>query len=289
MWTKKTRARNFKIGSSIKTSFEFTFFLLTIILSLPESKITEWQAGALSYPAFLLSWIQDNGLIIVIINTLVLGIGWLFTLSGDPDLKNDLQATLDEFRDDFFSDYEEDYSEFSLKHRVTIFERQQIRFRIYPKRGFFGFGKKDGKWFFPWTGWLVPVMRSGHVYSQKPSVFLASKNNETQIEGIAGALWREGKGKKGFTKQNLRLMQSITNPRKKEEYARSTNVNLEYLESALKAGKNLPRSIGGFTIKTERKIFVIVLDSTEPNAVNDKCLLEYPMTMSILSRLLERV
>lgn len=292
MWSKKTRARNYKAGKLCLKIFGFSFFLLSTIISVPKEKLSLKEAeGSDILGVFytVLTWLQDNALMLVLLNSGVLMLSYLFTLSGDPFIKKHLQETLDEFRDDFFQDYEGEHTDFFRNHRITLFQRKVVRFRVYPKRGRLGFGKINGKCFYPWTGWLVPVMRSGHVYPQKPSVFLANDKDENQCEGVAGALWRAGKSKKAFAWDNLKQIQKLTAPHKKTEYAKKTFVDEKYIEASLDADKNLPRSIGGFTIKTERKLFVVVLDSTEPDAVTQASLYKYPMTMSMLSRLLERV
>ena len=74
---------------------------------------------------------------------------------GDPSNHAAICELLDRFRDGVFGDRSEDHSH----HRVTLFKH----YGFHP----LGFDFEDRGW--PWSGWLIPVARSGHT-AQKTNV-----------------------------------------------------------------------------------------------------------------------
>ena len=81
---------------------------------------------------------------------------------------NTVQVVLDQYRDQVFAGFKNDPE---YHHRVTIFKYVKWRLTFL-------------RW--PWSGWIVPVARSGVTRKSKISCFRASLDDPTTSEGIGG-------------------------------------------------------------------------------------------------------
>ena len=97
---------------------------------------------------------------------------------GRPLQWKSVQATLDTIDKYLFREYLDSTSHY---HRVTLFRRNRFHpcIRLWPF--YFRFS-------WPWSGWMVPVARSGHTYQQMLSIFMAP-DDPLRAEGVAGKTW----------------------------------------------------------------------------------------------------
>jgi hypothetical protein len=102
--------------------------------------------------AFLVEWTHQHGWMVLVLSLLFGGVAHLvLTRVGDPVVVKAINVVLDEIRDGLWGDLDEDVHH----HRVTLFKRKPFRLGFLLDDG----GRVIGK---PWSGWLVPVARSGY-------------------------------------------------------------------------------------------------------------------------------
>ena len=102
--------------------------------------------------------------------------------AGDPWLWEKIQYLIDGMRDRLWEDFENARMD---EHRVTIFQRKS--FVLFLKRPRTSMLWPYGQGCHPWSGWLVPVLRSGHTAQVSRSIFLApSGGTSHKVEGVVG-------------------------------------------------------------------------------------------------------
>jgi hypothetical protein len=62
-------------------------------------------------------------------------------------------------------------------HRVTLFRYRRWRLCLR---------------LWPWSGWLIPIVRSGYTTQRRKTSFLAPEDDPDKAEGIAGRTWSSG-------------------------------------------------------------------------------------------------
>ena len=105
---------------------------------------------------------------------------------GQPWAQESIEAILEEICNlAFNADTTEDPVHY---HRVTLFKYKKRKYWIplAKPRGTSPWGKGRG----PQSGWLVPVLRTGHATQKTSTVFLAPDDADN-AEGIAGRAWSQ--------------------------------------------------------------------------------------------------
>jgi hypothetical protein len=142
------------------------------------------------------------------------------------------------------------------------------------------------KW--PWTGWLVPVERSGDVTQSPHVIFHAPQDDPKRAEGVAGHVW---KTRECVYISQLPDLNRSSSEKTVRSYASKTNINPEFLKSKLKSGKEFARSFWGIHVECKGKTWgVIVIDSRNPEIVdNEQLKTIYRPIGACLSRLIEHL
>ena len=127
-------------------------------------------------------------------------------------------------------------------HRVTLFKRTPLRLRICR---------------FPWSGWLIPVERSGDGTRTTRTVFRLTDNPDL-AEGVVGhSFYRETL----LTVSGLPEITGESSTEELQEYARKTWCKLEYLKSR----KPKSRSFVATRVLVNGNTWgVLVVDSIDP-------------------------
>jgi hypothetical protein len=133
---------------------------------------------------------------------------------GPPWLWDAIHSYLDSFRDYAFPDQPGDMLH---EHRVTLFKH--VRWRWCLK-----------KW--PWSGWLVPVERSGHTTRRTSAVFRAP-DEANDAEGVAGVTWAS---KSAVPVPELPDLSGQPSVAEISEYAKKTFVSTEWVEAYIRRG-----------------------------------------------------
>jgi hypothetical protein len=191
-------------------------------------------------------------------------LGLLRKLIGPPWLWHTVHSYLDTFRDEAFEVGPDDDLH---HHRVTLFRHV-------------GWCWRFAKW--PWSGWLVPVERSGHTTQSSISVFKAPDDADN-AEGVAGRTWAR---RRIMMVSNLPDLGAETSEDALKRYCEATGISVDW------ARKRRPRarSFCGMPVEVKGQLWgVIVLDSRSPNGIKAESQLSYRPLGKYLGKILERV
>lgn len=210
------------------------------------------------------------------------GLAVYYRRAGDPWLVDKLQFILDRYQDGAF--HSENCQPRTPKdhNRVTLFRHQKWGFVRHwsAKNKLWPWGKHG-----PFTEFLVPVLRSGHM-SKKTSIAFAVSDDSDKTEGIAGQAWACGEA---LAVGGLPLMELGSSSRAKTLYAGRTYSDQEMIESYIKRARPMPRSIVAIPVERAGKMWgVLVLDSRYPEGVTDEAVENYRLTVALIGHLLER-
>lgn len=190
-------------------------------------------------------------------------IGFATRWIGDPKKWNVVHDVLDQLRDEIFSEAADDVAH---EHRVTLFKKKNF---LLCKRGWW------------WSGWLVPVERSGHT-SQKTDVYFKAPDNAALAEGVAGQTWAR-KGKPVYVRDLPNLGGTPTDA-ELAEYAKKSFMALDEVRNR----RPLARSLYGFAVEANGQRWgVIVVDSRLPRLKERELSKRYRMVARFLGKTLE--
>ena len=202
--------------------------------------------------------------------------------AGDPWLWEKIQYLIDGMRDRLWEDFENARMD---EHRVTIFQRKS--FVLFLKRPGASMLWPYGKGCHPWSGWLVPVLRSGHTAQVSRSIFLApSGGTSHKVEGVVGKAWAS---KSTIIIDELKKIHRGSAPQTIKSYATKTFCDIGVVDRYLTQNRTPPRSIGAIPIEVHGKIWgALVLDSREPDGVTEEKTNQFKLTTKLIGQLLEK-
>lgn len=215
-----------------------------------------------------LFWVQNRAWILIVAATLSLVVAGVFRrVVGPPWVWAAIHRQLDLFQEYAFSDQVGDMLH---DHRVTLFKH--VRWRWCLK-----------KW--PWSGWLVPVERSGHTTRRTSAAFRAP-DDANRAEGVAGAAWASRSAVPVVDLPDLSGAPTADNLR---AYADRTFVPIEWVEDYRRRGRPLAQSFVGIPVEvTGKRWGVLVLDSKREVRSTQTTLKLYTLIARSLATLLER-
>jgi hypothetical protein len=237
--------------------------------------------AAKAWPLFKepLSTIQQNGWWLIVLLPVGAALAdRLASSAGSPRTWEIAQTVTNAFRKEVFGDIDDALLQ---EHRVTLFKHVRCKWwmRRWRCRGW-PWGK--GRW--PWSGWLVPVVRSGHTTQQSDTVFLAPDDSH-QAEGIAGLAWASGKA---VFRKELPAITANSSAEEIAEYARLSKLSPEWVRRRLSRKQPCARSLCGVPIEGKKRPWgVIVLDSAAPDLPEDKIRSQSQLVTSLLAKTLE--
>lgn len=169
---------------------------------------------------------------------------------GPPWVKAAIQRVLDRLQSEAYARRAEDLVR---DHRITLFRHHKLV--VFPKH-----------WrmlFWPWSGWLVPVARSGHTTQRTTTVFRAPDDG-IHFEGVAGLAWSRG----NVVDVELPEVPSSTDPSAVREFARQQFLPERVVRKWILAGRLFPRTLRAIPVFVDNRIWgVLVLDSQRENAI----------------------
>ncbi|MCF6153246.1 hypothetical protein [uncultured Candidatus Kuenenia sp.] len=222
---------------------------------------------------------QHNAWWIIILFTCAGGLSqFLNNRIGSPDIWRVVQHILDQYREEVFSKDENTKEDAEHFHRITLFKHFKWRWALVRS---------------PWSGWVVPVARSGSRTKTKIQCFLASKEHPDDAEGVAGQTWARNRTVIVSDLPDL----NIDNPQETDiiEYAKRAFVTKEWICNRMQTNRRglQCRSLFGICIEVKGIPWgVLVIDSRNPEpsrlrkSYKNAKLEAYK---DILSKLLERV
>lgn len=205
---------------------------------------------------------QDNAIWGFVLFFIFLAAGKYLSRPGNPKIWTAIQRHLDVMQEIACP---QQCGDFNDNHRVTLFRRKTFsiaRYKTSPKR--WPVLIKSGQ--HPWSGWLVPVLRSGHTNKNTKTIFWAPDDGKA-AEGIAGYCWASDDVEQVY---KLPSLSKTSGSRNKTKYADRTKMTEELVDDYLKRGKDLPRSLMGFPLKTSEfePWGVIVIDSMNAEGID---------------------
>ena len=213
---------------------------------------------------------QDWAWVVILVSLVARWVcDWGLGVLGKRVLMPVVKEVLDRFRDGVFPEKKGDHAH----HRVTLFLHRGLLLR--------GFDRKHGGW--PWSGWLVPIARSGHT-AQKTKVRFLAEGGTDRYQGIAGKAWATRRDMAPATSLPDLHHQDVTEA-DFAKYAEDTHVSLDSVK------KRLPRarSLMGFVLARYHGSpwGVLVVDSRNPDLDQERAKREFRNHGEVLGRLLE--
>ena len=245
-------------------------------MQTPSSAYTEWPTIVQK----VIQTIQNYGLVIWVLLFALIALASLLKLTFNPWLFDKLQFILDKMQVSAYKSFAQDASH---HHRVTLFKYH--RFIAIGRRVGRRYCSPWGKGIHPWTGWLRPILRSG-ITSQYSKTAFPVPDDGDRAEGVAGQAWVSN-----YTTivQDLPQITSDSSAEDVEEYAKKTFCPTNYVDGCRAAGKILPRSLAAIPIWVRGKPWgVLVLDSRHPEGVKEETVMNFSVTVEIISQLLEK-
>jgi hypothetical protein len=179
---------------------------------------------------------QNTWWIILILLTAIFLIDRYRKIIGNPKDWGIIQYWLNDLREKVFSNC---LDEELHHHRITLFKHCKFYFC-------------NRKW--PWSGWLIPVIRSGHTTQKSNSYFMAPDQAD-KVEGVVGQTWS-----RNVPVYVPRLPDLSIQPTEEKiiKYAKSTWVSPESVNKR----KFPQRSYYGIPVEVNGKLWgVIIIDS----------------------------
>jgi hypothetical protein len=248
---------------------------LAIFFKQDESALSEWPSALQP----MVSWLfENNWWIIVALMGVAAAIKIVKERLDRTWVWSAVQAIVDRIQAEAFGDQ----GGYTHHHRATLFRYQKYLWWPFPVRHFawpWGLGRGPG------SGWLLPVIRSGHATQRTATYFLAPDDAD-KAEGVVGHIWNSNK-EIGLS-VGAPLQQGAT-AEEISEYAGKTFVDATRATKEL-SKKVLAASFRGVPIegKAGRKWGVLILDSRHPEAAMNAKLNIDPYAYC-LGKLLERV
>jgi hypothetical protein len=135
----------------------------------------------------------------------------------------------------------------------------------------------------PWSGWLVPVERSGYTTRKTDTAFRAPDDGE-KAEGIAGRAWAENGT---VSKSNLPDVTETSPDQDLQRYADETFITVDVLRARLKSKKQVALSLTAFPVEAKNKPWgVIVFDSRNRQPFSDDAIEHFRLVGACLGKLL---
>ena len=222
----------------------------------------------------------------IIVGVLLYATGFIGRMIRSPKDWNVIQYILDKAQKIAYPENTEDPMH---HHRVTLFRRQRWAWVDHHTRSECS---RLTRWCWPWgklrpwSGWLVPVQRSGHTSKKTKTRFAAQENG--QSEGISGLAWATDSA------QVIRNLPTVkkSNSSNRRAYAEATccpRSMVDCLASRSKESPPLPCSIGAVPIKVSGRTWgVLVFDSRNPLGVSENIADDFAVSIGAIEQLLEK-
>jgi hypothetical protein len=158
------------------------------------------------------------------------------------------QSLVDNLCKDCFAGIDGNWHE----HRVTLFQHRRLLLWIWPwRRLWWPWGMGRG----PTSGWLVPVLRSGHTTQKSRTVFLAPDDAQ-HAEGVAGKTWA--------TRNREIVVDNLPEPDPNVpgsvvDYAKRTGVSEEWLLTQILDGRQMARAFRAIPVEVGGRRWGVLL------------------------------
>lgn len=173
-----------------------------------------------------------------------------------------MQVQIDELQSIAFEKHQAESNE---KHRVTLFRYKRWCWRRHGWN-LLNWAKSYKVGISPASGWLVPVLRSGHMSKNTKTIF-AAPDEGSLIEGVAGQCWASD-----YTTYVERLpsLSRTSNDNNIEKYCTGTKLPKEFVRQYISNDKKLSRSLLAMPVKDSNgcRWGVVVFDSQHASGID---------------------
>jgi hypothetical protein len=250
--------------------------VIAAIAKFSEAQLKEWPDGL----SAIALWLVKNNWWLALGLAALAGVAKIIKEGLDATwIWSAVQALVDQIQIDAFGQQEG----YAHHHRATLFQYQKYRWWPFPARhGLWPWGIGRG----PGSGWLVPVIRSGHT-TQRSSTYFLAPDDADHFEGVAGHIWASDKE---IALAAAGPLQAGASDEDIADYAGKTFISETMARGALSKDKVLYASFRGVPIKGKaaKRWGVLVLDSRDPVAAINANLNIAPYAYC-LGKLLERI
>ncbi|WP_448565970.1 hypothetical protein [Thalassotalea ganghwensis] len=226
----------------------------------------EWagKVNKLEHPTFhkYFGFVKEHSLFAYGALIFLFWLGTYWTRKGNKVCWEALQVQIDELQSIAFANLQQDSND---SHRVTLFKYKKWCWRRFNWNLYSCFKSIiEGKG--PSTGWLVPVLRSGHLSKNTKTVFHVPDEGRN-AEGVAGQCWASDYS---VHVENLPSLSSASNSENRRKYSTRTNIPLVLVNSYIEDGKELSRSLMAIPVRTAsgNRWGVVVLDSQNRTGID---------------------
>lgn len=239
----------------------------------------------------VLVWNSENLWWQILLGMLVIAVSALIKyIIGDPWAWEKVHKILDEFRNEAMPG---ELFKHEAEHRVTLFKhRWALTWNMYflPGRGvsfWKRFLPKNYTILHPFSGWLVPVERSGHVNRWSCACFSAP-DNHVLAEGVAGNQWYLSNT---MHVHSLPKLSGQSGEHNINNYAKRTYTTADRVRAQIKNSKKIAQSLYSVRIEINGRPWgVVVLDSTHAQPIRPEVFSDLTRTLCAkLSMIIERL
>jgi hypothetical protein len=212
----------------------------------------------------IIVFIKDNApALICCVAVVILVTVVVLRMSQSATILKCVATKLDVIRDWLCCDLTADYND---NHRVTLFQYKKTYWGLWKNRRYWTY--RFFPWSFdrnPWSGWLVPVSRSGYT-SQKPKAIFWAPDDSVKSEGIAGVAWATSSA---VHREKLPKITKSSSDVNCDKYCEITGTLRSVLESYKSDDKVPARSFYSFPIlsKGGEPWGVVVIDSQSQTGI----------------------
>jgi hypothetical protein len=194
---------------------------------------------------------------------------------GSTSTWNTVNYLLREYRDALFEKHPTAKDDPEYYHRITLFK-------------YVGWRWAFARW--PWTGWMVPVARTGHVtHTWRIPRFRAPKDDPDKAEGVAGQSFVRNKMIPVYGLPEITAVESLN----LEHYCNRAFVPNRWATKRI-SGRHprpLPRSLLGIPLEVGGEPWgALVVDSRSENEISQKSVFKnakFKTLTDVLSKLLQ--
>jgi len=255
--TDKTSA-NYKRGERLKT---FAGYATPTIAAT-----IEWagKVDEVKHPVFAsyFGYVKEYSVFAYIFMISIFALGNYLTRKGNKVCWDALQVQIDELQSIAFSTHQNDAND---QHRVTLFKYNKW---CWKRHGWnlAAWYRSYSKGIKPWSGWLMPKIRSGHLTKNTRTVF-AVPDEGKYAEGIGGKCWASDSA---VHIENLPALKPTSSEQNKDKYSTKTNIPRELVDDYIGSGKILSRSLMAMPVKTSTgaRWGVVVVDSQNATGID---------------------
>jgi hypothetical protein len=234
-----------------------------------------------------------------VLAALAVALGKAKAMIGPPWVWKAIQQALERYHEIIFgSDMAKDRYETTRpkdSYRITLLRHVRFVWWVWPFRSFFwpwGFGRG------PWSGWLVPVRRTGGSDMPSRTVFLAPAGGHN-AEGVAGKTWAQ-RSPLSIPPRGENLLPELSDPgfeslnqKDKEsrikDYAANTFVSIDWVKRRMRDRKLCARLLWGQCIEASfsKKYWGVLVVESEGEINREKLYSEVGRLSQELGTLVE--